>query len=162
MMTSPSDGGGSLPRNDPAPVASRPPAVSADGDSKPASRRARRILIVEDNRDTAETLRLLLEMFGDTVRTAYQGTVAITIAREFSPEVVLCDISLPGEMDGHAVAHVIRAEAARPAPFLIAMSGYDSDEDSQRALNSGFNAYLPKPVEFSTLQALLDKVPDTT
>ncbi len=101
-------------------------------------------------------------MFGDTVRTAYQGTQAITIAREFDPDVVLCDISLPGEMDGNAVARVLRAEAVGPALLLIAMSGYDSGEDSQRALNSGFNAYLPKPVEFSILQALLDKVPGTT
>jgi CheY-like chemotaxis protein len=159
-MTSPSGGGGNSPRKPPA--SAPPPAVSPDTDPQPARGRNRRILIVEDNRDTAETLRLLFEMFGDSVRTAYLGTAAITTAREFNPQIVLCDISLPGEMDGHAVARALRAEAARPAPFMVAMSGYDSDEDSQRALKSGFDAYLPKPVEFAMLQALLENVPEAT
>jgi len=161
-MMSSSDGSGNARRDDPSSRASGPrPDSSPAGDSEqPFRRKPLRILIVEDNRDTAETLRLLFEMFGDTVLTAYEGTAAITTAREFRPRVVLCDISLPGEMDGHAVARALREDAALRSAFLVAMSGYDSEEDCQRALSSGFNAYLAKPVEFSTLQSVLDKVPE--
>lgn len=161
-MSSPSDDDRSTPGDESASPASRPLAASSSDDSKqPARRRERRILIVEDNRDTAETMRLLLEMVGDQVRTAYRGAVAIEIAREFIPQIVLCDINLPGEMDGHAVARALRGEPAFQSPFLIAMSGYDSEEDSHRAMKSGFNAYLAKPVEFATLQAALDKASES-
>jgi signal transduction histidine kinase/CheY-like chemotaxis protein len=114
----------------------------------------RRILVVEDNRDAAETLREVLELAGHEVAVAYEGPAGLEAAREFHPEVVLCDLGLPG-MDGYAVAAELRRDPTTSATRLIAVSGYGQEEDRRRSLEAGFDRHLIKPVDLVELQRLI-------
>lgn len=105
-----------------------------------------RVLVVEDNRDTAETLRDLLELCGHEVVVAHTGPDGLSFAREFRPDVVLCDIGLPG-MDGYDLAAALRRDPATASARLIAVSGYGRDEDRTRALEVGFDRHMLKPVD---------------
>lgn len=105
-----------------------------------------RILIVDDNEDSARTLATLQKRRGHEVRTAFNGGDAVAIATEFQPEVVLLDIGLPG-MDGFEVARRLRSMPSLPGVFLIAMSGYGREQDRQEALRAGFDEYLVKPID---------------
>jgi CheY-like chemotaxis protein len=116
-----------------------------------------RVLIVEDNHDSAETLQTLLELAGHEVAVAHSGPAGVARTQEFRPEVVLCDIGLPG-MDGYAVAQALRAEPATRSARLIALSGYAQEEDRQRAQEAGFDALLAKPASFDALQRLLEEL----
>ncbi len=113
-----------------------------------------RILVVEDNRDAADSLRLLLELFGYEVAVAYSGPEAVEVARQFRPDVVLSDLGLPG-MDGYAVATALRQHPATAAAQLIAVSGYAGEEDQRRCREAGFNQHLTKPVDPEKLRRLL-------
>jgi len=115
-----------------------------------------RILIVEDNVDSADTMQMLLAISGHEARTAYDGASALQLAREFKPEVVLCDIGLPGK-DGYQVARELRELPETRSALLVALTGYGHDEDRQRAVEAGFDAFQVKPVEPDALQALLAK-----
>jgi CheY-like chemotaxis protein len=114
-----------------------------------------RVLVVDDIRDSAESLSKLLELVGYEVRVAFDGPEAIKEAKQFLPQVVLLDIGMPG-MSGHAVAKALRAE---PPPLgtalLVAMTGWGQEQDRARSRDAGFNAHLVKPVELSELLALL-------
>jgi CheY-like chemotaxis protein len=114
-------------------------AAAADG---PA--RTFRVLIVEDNVDTRETLRRVLELEGHEVQEAGDGPRAIALAVETRPEVVIVDIGLPG-LDGYEVARRIRASLGE-APRLIAVTGYGQAEDRRLSREAGFDAHLVKPV----------------
>jgi PAS domain S-box-containing protein len=118
---------------------------------------ARRILVVEDNQDSAEMMRLMLELDGHEVRTAYDGRVALEAARAFEPQLVLCDIGLPG-MSGYEVAKQLRAQPAFKNTPLVALSGYGQEEDIRRAQEAGFTHHLTKPVEPEVLGALLSSL----
>jgi signal transduction histidine kinase len=109
-----------------------------------------RVLIVEDNADAAEILRTLLEHHGCTVSVAYSGPAGVYAAKSERPDVVLCDIGLPG-MDGYAVAGALRQSPETVAARLIAVSGYGHEGDKQRALESGFDLHLVKPVSAQQL-----------
>jgi PAS domain S-box-containing protein len=113
-----------------------------------------RVLVIEDNVDAAETLHDLLELFGYRVTVANSGPEGIETARSFRPQVVLCDIGLPG-MDGYAVARQLRQEPAVAGARLIALTGYGRDSDRQLAEEAGFDLHLVKPVEPLELQKLL-------
>lgn len=113
-----------------------------------------RVLVIEDNVDAAETLHDLLELFGYRVTVAHSGPEGIETARSFRPQVVLCDIGLPG-MDGYAVARQLRQEPAVAGARLIALTGYGRDSDRQLAEEAGFDLHLVKPVEPLALQKLL-------
>jgi CheY-like chemotaxis protein len=123
--------------------------TSADG-RIPGSR----VLLVEDNVDAAESMRVLLELGGHHVEVVHNGKEALPLAREFHPEVVLCDIGLPG-LDGYAVARAIREDPSVPTPHMIAITGYGRDEDVRLALEAGFDQHLTKPVDFARLDELL-------
>jgi CheY-like chemotaxis protein len=114
----------------------------------------RRVLIVEDNRDGAESLRLLLELLGHDVRVAYTGRAGLAIAREWVPDVVVCDIGLP-ELDGYGVARELRHTSATASTHLIALTGYGQEEDRRRSLEAGFDVHLTKPAEPELLQKLI-------
>jgi PAS domain S-box-containing protein len=118
-----------------------------------------RILVVEDNRDAAETLRELLELSGCTVAVAHSGTSALQAARQFRPEVVLCDLGLPG-MDGYQVAEQLRQDPTTARARLIAVSGYGQEEDQRRSREAGFDLHLTKPVEFAQIERLLEVTPE--
>ncbi len=107
---------------------------------------AQRILVVDDNPDTARTLSLLFEACGFEVRTAGDGPDAVAAARAFLPDVILLDIGLP-RMDGFEVAAHLRSLPAFRRTFLIAASGYNRDTDRRRAAEVGFDLYLAKPFD---------------
>jgi CheY-like chemotaxis protein len=115
----------------------------------------RRVVIVEDHLDAAESMQLLLELFGHEVETAQDGPAALEAVRRFRPDIVLCDIGLPGAMDGYAVARALRADPACAGLRLIALTGYGQAEDQQRAHEAGFDMHLTKPVAPTALEKLL-------
>jgi two-component system CheB/CheR fusion protein len=121
------------------------------------SPRARRVLVIEDQADAAQSLREALELCGHQVQVADNGPSGLTEARAFRPEVVLCDIGLPG-MDGYEVARAFRADGALKDIFLVALSGYALPEDLQRAAEAGFDRHLAKPPCLDTLVELLSSL----
>ncbi len=115
-----------------------------------------RILIVDDNRDSADSLAVLLDMLGHEVRTAYDGETGLHFAEDFSPDIVLLDIGLP-RLSGLEAARRIRNDLGLRDAFLIAMTGYGQEEDKRRSREAGFNAHLVKPVDFGEMKALLER-----
>jgi two-component system, chemotaxis family, CheB/CheR fusion protein len=109
--------------------------------------------VIEDNIDAAESLREGLEMSGHEVVVAHDGEEGLARARSLRPDVVLCDIGLPG-LDGYEVARRIRADPS-PSPVLIALTGYALPEDQRRALEAGFDRHLAKPVQFRDIEEAL-------
>jgi signal transduction histidine kinase len=118
------------------------------------STRQLRILVVEDNQDTAKTMQTLLTRYGHEVRTAHSGPAGIAAARDWQPEVVLCDLGLP-EMDGYEVAGALRNDPATSWVRLIAVTGYGQEDDRRRSERAGFDLHLVKPVDPAELQRLL-------
>ena len=116
--------------------------------------RARRILVVDDNRDAATTLTKLLRRRGHEVETVFDGEEAVRMAGEFQPEVVLLDIGLP-KLNGYEAAQQIRQQSKRADLVLIALTGWGQEEDRRRASEAGFAHHLVKPVVFEELVALL-------
>jgi PAS domain S-box-containing protein len=136
------------------PVQPEPPALT--GPARVAARQSSRlrILIVEDNRDAADSLRLLLELAGHQVRVAYAGLPGVETARAWQPDAVICDIGLPG-LDGFGVARRLREQPETARARLIAITGYGSDEDRRRARESGFDHFFTKPADPVDLQQVL-------
>ena len=120
--------------------------------------RGLRVLVIEDNIDAAESLCAVLEMEGNEAIYAPDGLRGLTKAREWHPDVVLCDIGLPG-MDGYAVARAIRSDDDLRHMYLIALSGYALPEDVRRAIESGFDRHLAKPPPLDKLDEILGGVP---
>jgi len=114
---------------------------------------ARSILIVEDNADAREAMRMLLELDGHVVMAAAEGVEALELARAKDPDIALVDIGLPG-IDGYEVARRIRTGGDK-RPLLIALTGYGQPEDRRRATEAGFDSLLVKPVDPAALTDLL-------
>lgn len=112
------------------------------------------VLVIEDDPDSAQTLRMLLEFFGHRVSTASTGRKGLELAKRLQPRVVLCDIGLP-DMDGYAVARALRGDPGIGPTFLVAMTGYGRDEDRERAADAGFDRHLVKPADPEDLKRLL-------
>jgi CheY-like chemotaxis protein len=126
------------------PIEGRPiPAVGDEG-WPPVAAARRRVLVVDDNRDAAESLADLLQVFGHEAQVAYDGPSAVEKARANPPDVVLCDIGLPG-MSGYDVARAMRAEPALRGARLVAISGYAQPEDLAKAAEAGFDRHVAKP-----------------
>jgi signal transduction histidine kinase/ActR/RegA family two-component response regulator len=122
------------------------PALAEGPGTSRTAQNPLRVLVVEDNRDSAEALRMLLEICGYEVMVAFSGTEGVEIAQAARPDAVVCDIGLPG-MDGFTVAEHLRRSPETAAARLIAVTGYGQEEDRQRALEAGFDVHLVKPVE---------------
>jgi CheY-like chemotaxis protein len=153
--TSPGPGQGSefvvrLPVQQSPPVA----APAKPGMRAPAAAQRLRVLVVDDNSDTADTLAALLKLEGHLVRLAHDGPTALATADNFHPDAVVLDRGLPG-MDGFEVARRLRDRNGGPKPLLVAVSGYGRDEDRQRARQAGFDHHLVKPAEIGALTSLL-------
>jgi CheY-like chemotaxis protein len=118
-------------------------------------RRRCRILVVEDNADTRETLRLLLELGGHQVELAEDGPTGWDAVRTKRPEIALVDLGLPG-LDGYAVARRIRGRPSGGKTWLIALTGYGQPDDRRRAEEAGFDAYLVKPVDRASLERAIE------
>jgi PAS domain S-box-containing protein len=114
----------------------------------------RRILVVDDNIDSAESLSMLLTMMGHTVATSHDGIAALDLARDFRPDIAILDIGLPGR-DGYELARILRRDSIGNSLLLIALSGYGQEEGRRRSRDSGFHYHLTKPIVISELEALL-------
>ncbi|WON73541.1 ATP-binding protein [Nitrosospira sp. Is2] len=117
----------------------------------------RRILVVDDNVDGAQTLAMLLMLSGHTVETAHTGPDALKTAHAFQPSVMILDIGLPG-MSGYEVAEQLRSDSIMNGLILIALTGWGSEDDRRRAQNIGFNHHLTKPVKIEKLHSLLIEI----
>lgn len=118
----------------------------------------RRVLIIEDCEDTANSFREVLELGGYHTEGAFNGPDGLAKARYFCPEVVLCDLGLPG-MDGFAVARAFQADRALIGCVLIALSGYAQPEDVRRAMAAGFHRHVAKPTDVEVLYRVVAEVP---
>ncbi|HEY3322024.1 MAG TPA: response regulator [Planctomycetota bacterium] len=116
---------------------------------------SKRVLVIEDNLDAAESLRMLLDMHGALVEIATDGISGLRKANEWKPDIVLCDIGLPGGMDGYAVARAIRSSRETHPIYLVAITGYGQNEDKRCAQDAGFNLHMTKPVDVSALMRVL-------
>jgi CheY-like chemotaxis protein len=125
--------------------------------AKPAARAVAgvpvRVLVADDNRDAADSLQRVLELFGHQVRVAYDGASALRIGREFRPRVAVLDIAMPGT-SGYEVARAIRGQQGRTVT-LVALTGWGQETDRLRAMESGFDYHLVKPVDPNALNQLL-------
>ena len=135
----------------------RPPEQPRVGDTPPASGAAPEtwagaVLIVDDDADSAATLRLLMQLEGLRVQTAGDGAAALAAAERFHPDVVLCDLQLPDALDGFEVARRLRARFG-DAMHLCAYSGYDDPDDIARSRAAGFDAHIAKPAAPAVLLA---------
>ena len=119
-----------------------------------AYNRQRRVLLVEDNIDVADSLKELLEIFGCKVEVAFSGKEGLEKARLCQPDVLLCDIGLSG-MDGYAVAKAFRSDEALKRVYLVAVSGYAAPEDQRKAIEAGFDRHVAKPPDPVELQRIL-------
>ena len=137
-----------LPLSRPEAVASAPAASG-----RPRLERLS-ILVIEDNADTRDVLKLMLEVEGASVETAENGEQGLRAAERLRPDIVLCDIGLP-DIDGFEVARRIRARTDLAVSRLIALTGYGQAEDMRQAIKAGFDAHLTKPVNLDQLMALL-------
>jgi signal transduction histidine kinase len=136
------------------PQEDEPAALTEGVRPGPPDKQALQVLVVEDNEDAAESLRLFLEFYGYEVTLAHNGPDGVATARAVLPDVVLCDIGLPG-MDGFQVASLLRKTPETAALRLIAVTGYGQEEDRRRALEAGFDVHLVKPVDPQKLLAYL-------
>lgn len=117
--------------------------------------KSHRVLVVDDNRDAAETLAEALDMFGHQVEVAFDGSDVCRYVQEFAPEIVFMDIGLPG-LDGYEVARRLREDGCVPRSLrLVAVTGYGHDEDRKKAMAAGFDEHLVKPVDLDRIQQIL-------
>jgi CheY-like chemotaxis protein len=123
------------------------------GDSTPK----RRLLVVDDNRDAAESMSMLLQLWGHDVVFAYDGPSALETAEQWQPEAVFLDIGLPG-MDGYEVAERLRELPHAKGAILIAITGYGQDDDRLRSQRAGIDHHLVKPVAPDALRSLIDSL----
>jgi two-component system CheB/CheR fusion protein len=115
------------------------------------------VLVVEDNRDSAETLRALLEMCGYTVTVAHTATQGLQAAKDIHPDVVICDIGLP-DTDGFHLAEALHSDPDTAPAHLIAVTAYGKEEDKRRSAEAGFELHLVKPVAPGTILLALEDI----
>jgi CheY-like chemotaxis protein len=135
------------------PLIEQQPASATEPQHVPVARR--RILIVDDNQDAADSLALLLQLDGHETQAVYTSRDALERARSYQPDIMLLDIGLP-EMNGYEVALQLRRDGAPNRIRLIALTGYGQAGDLARATAAGFDDHLMKPVEWSELQRALE------
>ena len=137
----------------PTPPQSLPPRNAAQ-ERPGVTGAALRVLLVDDNLDSSDSLAMLLRLWGHRVDVAPDGPAALEAARALTPEVVLLDIGLPG-MDGHEVGRRLRLEAGLEQVLLVALTGYGAEEDHKLSQESGFDLHFVKPVDLDALRELL-------
>ena len=138
-------------------VAIETPAPRDVAASSAAPATGLKVLVVEDNRDAAEVLATVVELWGHEVRTAFDAPAALHVLDGWKPDVILSDLGLP-RMDGFELARRLREPTAHCGAVLIALSGYGRDEDKRAALDAGFDHHLVKPPDLTALADLLEKI----
>jgi CheY-like chemotaxis protein len=141
----------------------RKPEPPAKVEPAPAAKTAKskRILVVDDSRDQAQSLGLLLKLLGHDVRTDYDGATALETAKQFKPDIVLLDIGLP-KMNGYEVARRIREIPALKNVLLVAQTGWGQEEHRRRSIEAGFDHHFVKPVSIESLEEILQQQHTTT
>ncbi|HTU67285.1 MAG TPA: PAS domain S-box protein [Steroidobacteraceae bacterium] len=137
-----------------APASTREIETATTDAPKP---RRMRVLVVDDNRDAADSMRMLLDASGQEARAVYDGVSALELAESFHPEVILLDIGMPS-MDGYQVVRELRLRRLSPQPTVAALTGWGQDSDKKKAQDAGFDHHFTKPVGAEELLAFLDKV----
>jgi CheY-like chemotaxis protein len=143
------------------PVVIREGDIAGSGFGHPDSDKAvaagnRRVLVVDDNRDGADMLGMVLEAEGFTVRMAYDGREAVEAAQKSPPHIILMDIGMPG-MDGYeAIAHIRQLPGGRDI-LMIALTGWGQEGARRRAAEASFDHHLVKPIDFNELKRLLEQ-----
>ncbi len=135
-------------------VAEASPASDASSPESPAPKSDLRILIVDDNRDGADSLAMVLEVMGNETRIAYDGQEGVDAARVWRPDLILLDIGLP-KLNGYEACRRIRAQPGGEGAVIIAVTGWGQEEDRRRSKEAGFDHHLVKPVDPVTLRKLL-------
>ena len=125
----------------------------------PSSMHALRILIVDDNRESADTLAILMQIKGHTARVAYHARDALSIAREFAPHLMLIDLSMP-DVSGFELLQTLRSTGAAPDSYYVALSGHVRSSDRQDTTDAGFHDHFAKPIPIEALDSLLARVED--
>jgi CheY-like chemotaxis protein len=145
---------------DPRDGSSSPAEGSAAPDTSSGRFRiAHRILVVDDNKDAAESMRVLLKLMGAEVVAAFDGLEALETAAEFRPDAVLLDIGMP-KLHGYDTARRFRQEEWGKQIVLVALTGWGREEDRKRSEEAGFDGHLVKPVHVSALRQLLERLLD--
>ena len=139
------------------PILSEPSLAPPSGPDRPGGLVARRIVIVDDNRDSADSLAMLLEITGNQTFMAHDGVEAIEMIEKERPDVVLLDIGLP-RLNGHEVCRHIRQQPWGKDIVVIALTGWGQEDDRRRSQEAGFNGHLVKPVDYDKLLELLSKL----
>ena len=136
------------------PVLVHAPAQVAPSFAKPATTPPRRVLVVDDNEDSASSLAKLLKMMGNHTRVAHDGLAAVTAAEEFRPDVVLLDIGLPG-LNGYDACQRIRQQPWGKDTVMVALTGWGQEDDRRRSREVGFDHHLVKPLDYDALLMVL-------
>jgi PAS domain S-box-containing protein len=144
-----------VPADSLAPTGDRPDVKRLGSTLSSQRVRAKRILVVDDNRDAAESLAMLLQLAGHDVRTIHDGRQVLATAEAERPELILLDIGLPGQ-DGYAIARQLRSHPEFAVTTLVALTGYGTADDRRRSHEAGFDAHLVKPVAFEDVQRLVN------
>jgi two-component system CheB/CheR fusion protein len=141
------------------PLFSEETPMTGGADSQQVERqhKRRRLMVIDDNKDAAESMSMLFELWGHEVVCVYDGRAALAAAGRYRPDAVFLDIGLPG-MDGYEIAERLREQPESAGTVLIAITGYGQDEDRRRSREAGIDHHLVKPVAPETLQKLLDSL----
>lgn len=131
-----------------------PGGMQEDDPARAPPQRSRRILVVDDNADAADSLAMLLELQGHQPRVEYSASAALVAAEAFGPEAIFCDLGMPG-MGGHEFAARLRRNRRFAATLLVAVTGWGGEEDQRRSRAAGFDAHLTKPVELEAVEQVL-------
>ncbi len=137
------------------PLSEVEPAPGDDSAGQPAAH-ALRVMVVDDNRDSADSATSIVRLLGYRVETAYDGAAALELARSLRPQAVLLDLAMP-HIDGYETLRLLRAQPGMESAYVIAMTGFGSDEDRRRTQAAGFDAHLVKPVGLDLLIGVLNK-----
>ena len=132
--------------------------IAQAAESEPTTSVGRRILIVDDNYDGADSLAMLLEEVGHETHQAHDGVEALEVAERVRPDAVLLDIGLP-KLNGYEVCRRLRERPWGEELMIVALTGWGQDEDRQRSLEAGFDTHLVKPVDHDVLMRLLTSRP---
>jgi CheY-like chemotaxis protein len=116
-----------------------------------------RVLVVDDNRDAADTLSALLELLGHDAQVANDGPAALAAMQDFRPQLVFLDLGMPG-MNGCQVAEAIRTDRRFDQPVLVALTGWGSEDDRERTSAAGFDLHLTKPISLEAIEGMLSSV----
>ena len=138
------------------PVSARPAAVVEEQPPEEESG-GLRVMVIDDNRDSADSASDVLRLLGNRVECAYDGKAGVATAEHFKPHMILLDLAMPG-MDGYETRRHLRAQGGSAKSFLVAMTGFGNEDDKKRTRDAGFDAHLTKPVELDALMALLNEV----